>query len=222
MSKTRQSQLFERNEHILTTAQTLLLENDELNLDELANTLNLAKGTLYRHFASKDELLLQLLIRFETHLAINHDIDDDPSARLARWLCLLLANPKKTALFHQIEQRLADLPLADGFAELYHIRQERLSVLTAICEQYLQKIPSTLNAQDYLLRLWAMAQGGALLLNSSFYQRHLGSRFKFICCLIEDALDLPKLYKAPKPVLPPTPKEEDEFSPFGKLNPPTL
>lgn len=222
MSKLRQTVIFERNERILNTAQALLLETDELNLDELCRRLDLAKGTLYKHFGSKDELLLQLLIRFEIHLAINHEIDDDSSARLARWLYVLLTNSRQTALFHQLEEHLANLPLIDGFAELYHIRQERLTVLTAICEQYLQKVPSTLTAKDYLLRLWAMAQGGVLLLNSSFYQRHLGSRSKFIHSLIEDALDLPKLYKVPKTATPPTPKEEDDFSPFGKLNPPTL
>lgn len=224
MSKTRQSQLMERNERILSTAETLLLESDDnsLTLDELATTLALAKGTLYKHFGSKDELFLQLLIRFETQLAISHEIDDDPSARLARWLFFTLNNPKKTLVFQTLEADLVNLPLIDGFNELYHIRQERMSLLYDIAKAYLEKIPSTLPAEDYLAKLWAMAHGGAILLNSSFYQRHLGDRYAFICGLVCDALDLPKLYKAPKVAQAPAPKEEDVFSPFGKLNPPTL
>lgn len=224
MSKTRQSQLMERNERILCTAEELLLESDDstLTLDELADTLALAKGTLYKHFGSKDELLLHLLIRHETRLAISHEIDDDPSARLARWLFSVLHTPKKTMIFQRLESDLVNLPLIDGFNELYQIRQERMAVLHSIAKAYLNKIPSTLPAEDYLAKLWTMAQGGAMLLNSSFYQRHLGDRYAFICGLVCDALDLPKLYKAPKVAQAPAPKEEDVFSPFGKLNPPTL
>lgn len=223
MSKGRQSQLFERNEWILSTAELLLLnsENHDLTLDELAKALELAKGTLYRHFGSKDELFLQLLIRHETRLAISHEINDDASARLARWLLMALFESKKTMMFQMLEDRLVNLPLNDGFNELYQIRQERLTVLHAMAQDYLQKIPSTLSAREYLARLWAIAQGGAMLLNSSFYQRHF-NRHAFMWGLVRDALDLPKLYKAPKVAQPPAPKEEDAFSPFGKLNPPTL
>lgn len=222
MSKTRRSQLFERNERILTTAETLLLDNDTLNLDELAQALDLAKGTLYKHFGSKDELLLQLLIRHETRLAISHEIDDDPSARLTRWLLMILSNPKKTTTFQRLEADLVNLPLIDGFNELYQIRQERMTILHGIASTYLNKISSTLSAEAYLAKLWVIAQGGTMLLISSFYQRYLGSRNAFIWSLIDDALELPKRHKAPKVAQPPAPKEEDVFSPFGKLIPPTL
>lgn len=224
MSKTRYSQLAERNERILSTAQRLLLESDthDLTLDELACHLDLAKGTLYKHFESKDNLLLHILIRHETHLAINHEIDDDPSARLARWLLSALVHAKQTVVFQNLEERLVNSTLTDGFGELYQIRQERIMTLYHTAQDYLQIIPSTLLARDYLAKLWLMAQGGATLLNSSFYQRHLGDRQAFIFSLIQDALDLPKLYKAPKAPAQPTPKEDDVFSPFGKLNPPII
>ena len=64
-------ELFEiRESKILQTAEQLILESGEgdLTLDSLAQHLDLAKGTLYKHFASKDELLLRILIHDERKL----------------------------------------------------------------------------------------------------------------------------------------------------------
>ena len=43
-----------RKEKILSVAEKLLLENNqEITLDELVAELDIAKGTLYKHFRSK-------------------------------------------------------------------------------------------------------------------------------------------------------------------------
>ena len=57
MSK-RKDKFIARHQRILQTAEAMLLESGDyrLILDELAKKLQLAKGTLYRHFTSKDEL----------------------------------------------------------------------------------------------------------------------------------------------------------------------
>ena len=54
----RQQQFKNREEVILAVAEQLLLESGEgdITLDSLAEQLDLAKGTLYKHFTSKDEL----------------------------------------------------------------------------------------------------------------------------------------------------------------------
>mgnify|MGYP003416552594 CR=1 FL=1 len=58
----RQQQFKNREEVILAVAEQLLLESGEgdITLDSLAEQLDLAKGTLYKHFTSKDELFLLL------------------------------------------------------------------------------------------------------------------------------------------------------------------
>ena len=54
----RQAQFRAREVLIFQVAEQLLLENGEsgMTLDALAAELDLAKGTLYKHFQSKDEL----------------------------------------------------------------------------------------------------------------------------------------------------------------------
>lgn len=66
----RQAQFRAREVLIFQIAEQLLLENGEagMTLDALAAELDLAKGTLYKHFQSKDELYMLLIIRNERML----------------------------------------------------------------------------------------------------------------------------------------------------------
>ncbi len=66
----RQAQFKAREELIFSTAENLLLEYGEsgMTLDTLAADLDIAKGTLYKHFQSKDELYILLIIRNEQKL----------------------------------------------------------------------------------------------------------------------------------------------------------
>ena len=70
-------------------------------------------------------------------------------------------------------------------------RDRRLIDLTS---QYLQSQNSGLSTRDYLSTIWAIGQGGASLLNSSFYQRYLGRRDTLRVALVQQMLDLPKQY----------------------------
>ena len=194
----RQQQFKQREENILAMAEQLLLEtgNGDITLDSLADQLDLAKGTLYKHFASKDELYLRIIIRYEEQLFLINEIDDDPAAGVARIILQQLLNPQKALLLNQIEERLASSAtgLNRMFGELYDIRRARMKRLIKITSHYLQNQNSGLSTRDYLSTIWAMGQGGASLLNSSFYQRYLGRRDTLRYALVQQILDLPKQY----------------------------
>lgn len=213
----------QREQLILTTAESLLLESadGDLTLDDLARELDIAKGTLYKHFSSKDELFLQVLIHHETRLFQMNTISDDPSAQIVRMILQILINPQRAMLFNQLEERLAGTAssVSPSFKNLYSIRRERMNRLLDTVALYLERHNSSLSTRDYLSTIWAMGQGGAILLNSSFYQRYLGRRDTLIVALVRQILDVPKLYKKPKIKEEPKP---DAFSPFGKLTPPVL
>ena len=194
----RQQQFKQREENILAMAEQLLLEtgNGDITLDSLADQLDLAKGTLYKHFASKDELYLRIIIRYEEQLFLINEIEDDPAAGVARIILQQLLNPQKALLLNQIEERLASSAtgLNRMFGELYDIRRARMKRLIDIASHYLQNQNSGLSTRDYLSTIWAMGQGGASLLNSSFYQRYLGRRDTLRYALVQQILDLPKQY----------------------------
>ncbi len=67
----RQAQFRARETLIFQVAEQLLtwkMAKTGMTLDALAAELDLAKGTLYKHFQSKDELYMLLIIRNERML----------------------------------------------------------------------------------------------------------------------------------------------------------
>ena len=78
------------------------------------------------------------------------------------------------------------------FSELYQVRKSRLRIIIRMTEQYLKSIHSQMEVRDYLASIWALTHGAAAILNSSFYQRYLGSRDTLRVAYIDQALAMPK------------------------------
>lgn len=194
----RQAQFRAREALIFQVAEQLLLENGEsgMTLDALAAELDLAKGTLYKHFQSKDELYMLLIIRNEQMLLeMIHDVEKGFPEHLAFFMLHHLHHPERAVLFHQIEERLATTAqgIQDLFYSLYQIRKQRLRIIIRMTEQYLESTESLMSVRDYLASIWAITQGGASILNSSFYQRYLGARDTLRVALIDQALAIPTI-----------------------------
>ncbi len=197
----RQAQFRAREALIFDVAERLLLESGEMGmtLDALALELDLAKGTLYKHFQSKDELYLMLIIRNEEALlAMIKDNQGDFPARLVFYMLHHLHHPERTVLFHQIEERLSAGAQGLGvlFNQLYRTRKQRLRLIIGITQNHLKNINSTMPMRDYLAAIWSMTQGAAAMLNSTFYQRYLGSRDTFRVAVIDQMLALPHQSKS--------------------------
>ncbi|MBQ5173873.1 TetR family transcriptional regulator [Acinetobacter pittii] len=193
----RQAQFRAREVLIFQVAEQLLLENGEagMTLDVLAAELDLAKGTLYKHFQSKDELYMLLIIRNERMLLeMVQDTEKAFPEHLAFFMLHHLHHPERTVLFHQIEEKLSIT--AQGvhhlFHELYQVRKQRLRIIIRMTDHYLESIQSSMPTRDYLASIWSLTHGAAAILNSSFYQRYLGSRDTLRGAYIDQALALPK------------------------------
>lgn len=196
----RQAQFRARETLIFQVAEQLLLENGEsgMTLDALAAELDLAKGTLYKHFQSKDELYMMLIVRNENMLLeMIQDSGKAYSEHLAFFMLHHLHHPERTVLFHQIEERLSTTGVGVNllFTELYHIRKQRLRIIIRMTESYLGSIESVMSVRDYLASIWSLTYGAAAILNSSFYQRYLGSRDTLRVAYIDQALAIPKQVK---------------------------
>ncbi|AMW79124.1 TetR family transcriptional regulator [Acinetobacter sp. TGL-Y2] len=193
----RQAQFRAREALIFQVAEQLLLENGEsgMTLDALAAELDLAKGTLYKHFQSKDELYMLLIIRNERMLLeMVRDTEKGFPEHLAFFMLHHLHHPERTVLFHQIEERLSTTGQGINhlFSEMYQIRKSRLRIIIRMTENHLEAIQSAMSSRDYLASIWSVTHGGAAILNSSFYQRYLGCRDTLRVTLIDQALMLPK------------------------------
>ena len=122
-----------------------------MTLDALAAELDLAKGTLYKHFQSKDELYMLLIIRNECMLLeMIQDSDKVFAEHLAFFMLHHLHHPERTVLFHQIEERLSTTGQGINhlFNELYQVRKSRLRVIIRMTETYLLEIGSGMSSRD--------------------------------------------------------------------------
>ena len=195
MSSVRQQNFLLRKEKILATAETLLLDNNQdITLSELASELDIAKGTIYKHFKSKNQLYLELVILNEQRLLeISKKYNHDIKIYVSQYMLYNMLNSNRTILLHIIEERLTnnEKKLKDLFEELYQIREQRILEIKELFSQHLKILDSAMSIRDYLSYIWTVTYGASLLLNSTHYQKSIGSRERLIKLYVNQALMTP-------------------------------
>ncbi|MFV5490766.1 TetR/AcrR family transcriptional regulator [Acinetobacter sp. ASP199] len=192
MSSVRQQNFLLRKEKILSMAESLLLDNiEDITLNELASEMDIAKGTIYKHFKSKNQLYLELIILNEKRLLeISKRFNTDFRTYVSEYMLYHLHNANRTILLHMIEERLTNTEkgLKELFQELYQVREERILSIRDITREYLDANNSSMSIRDYLSFIWTVTYGASLLLNSTSYQKAIGSRERLIELYVNQAL----------------------------------
>lgn len=192
MSSVRQQNFLLRKEKILSMAENLLLDNNEdITLNELASEMDIAKGTIYKHFKSKNQLYLELIILNEQRLLeISKRFNTDFRTYVSEYMLYHLHNSNRTILLHMIEERLTNTEkgLKELFQELYQVREERILSIRDITREYLDTNNNSMSIRDYLSFIWTVTYGASLLLNSTSYQKAVGSRERLIELYVNQAL----------------------------------
>ncbi len=160
MSSVRQQNFLLRKEKILATAETLLLDNNQdITLSELASELDIAKGTIYKHFKSKNQLYLELVILNEQRLLeISKKYNHDIKIYVSQYMLYNMLNSNRTILLHIIEERLTnnEKKLKELFEELYQIREQRILEIKELFSQHLKFLDSAMSIRDYLSYIWTV------------------------------------------------------------------
>lgn len=195
MISVRQQNFLLRKEKILAMAETLLLDNNQdITLSELATELDIAKGTIYKHFKSKNQLYLELIILNEKRLLeLSKKYNPDIKSYVSQYMLYNMLNSNRTILLHVIEERLTnnERKLKDLFEELYQIRESRILEIRDLFANHLKALNSSMSIRDYLSYIWTVTYGASLLLNSTHYQKSIGSRERLIKLYVNQALMTP-------------------------------
>ncbi|MNY93441.1 division inhibitor protein [compost metagenome] len=195
MTSVRQQNFLLRKEKILAMAETLLLDNNQdITLSELATELDIAKGTIYKHFKSKNQLYLELIILNENRLLeISQKHNNDIKTYVSEYMLYNMLNSNRTILLHVIEERLTnnERKLKELFEKLYQIREQRIIEIKDMTSDYLKSLDSAMSIRDYLSYVWTVTYGASLLLNSTYYQKSIGSRERLIKLYVNQALMTP-------------------------------
>ena len=161
----------ERANRILDAAETLIQRfgYKKTTMDDIARQAGVAKGTLYLHWKTRDDLFLALLIRERTR--VNHDIQqkitNDPEGGTLHGMMkhatlMALTNPIIKALMIQDAEMLGELARTD-FAKDDIERRIAINriLLETLRSQGVLRTDIELDKQLYML--WAISIGFLLV-----------------------------------------------------------
>ncbi len=141
-SRLKERQRVEREHLILQAADELLLEKGyhDTSIEDIAARVGISKGTIYLHFASKEDLVFALLERGVRQLqATLDDILSSPGTpreklyAVMQQMCAGMMSRQRLqlaeALFHDPELRGRLMERRESFGALWDVPRERISAL---------------------------------------------------------------------------------------------
>ena len=190
---TRKAQEFrQREQQILDAALQLFLSlgEDRVTVEMIADRVGIGKGTIYKHFETKNEIYLLLLLRYEEDLGdlFASISEHDDKERLAReYFRFRINDPARYQLCDRLENKvIKDHVVPELVEQLHQIRAANFDRLNSIVqarvdEGSLEPVPSTY----HICSAWALAHGAVALMQSPFYQRLIDDKEDFLDFLVE-------------------------------------
>lgn len=169
----------QREEEVLQAALDLFLEHgeDKVTVEMIAEKVGIGKGTIYKHFETKDEIYLLLMTRYEEEMAQMFQRIEETSEhkeQLAKEFFLFrIKDPKRYMLFDRLEQKLVAAKAVPELLERLHkIRSSNAEKLNRIVEMRI-KDGSLEDVPPYfhVCAAWALAHGAVALMQSEFYNK---------------------------------------------------
>ncbi|MGQ9425287.1 TetR/AcrR family transcriptional regulator [Gilvimarinus sp. F26214L] len=171
----------QREQKILDAALELLVEHGEetVTVEQIANHVDIGKGTIYKHFTSKVEIYMRLLFDYERQLldrlkdAIKAAEGGDYAAPARAYFESRMSDPTKDRLFQRLEEKIIALKQApELIAELHQMRNNVFEAMNDVLtrriqEGYLQDVPP----HYYYYTYWALTQGAVELFHSKAFPR---------------------------------------------------
>jgi len=171
----------QREQKILDAALELLLEHGEetVTVEQIANHVDIGKGTIYKHFTSKIEIYMKLLFNYEEQLlerltaAIIKAEEGDVAAPARAYFESRMSNPVKDRLFQRLEEKIISLKQApEMIAELHKMRDDTIETQNDIFNRRIQEgLLQDVPPHYYYYTYWALTQGAVELFHSKAFSR---------------------------------------------------
>lgn len=157
--------------NILEVAERIIIRNEqELVVSDLAEQVNMSRGTVYKYIKSKNQLYLEILIKNEKRLLeISMQYDGTMYNYLSKYMKYHLEYSLRTIKLHQLEEKITNKErnLNLLFQELYVIREKRILAIRSLAVTHLTLRNSTLSVSHYFSYIWSITYGIALLISSN-------------------------------------------------------
>ena len=166
-----------REQEILDTALPLFLEQgeDSVTVEMIADEVGIGKGTIYKHFKSKAEIYLRLMLDYERDLAEllhSETIERDEEALSREYFAFRMSDPDRYRLFDRLEEKVVKTSqLPEMVEELHQIRASNFNHLTGVIQERidegkLEDVP----AYFHYCAAWALVHGAMAMYHSPFWR----------------------------------------------------
>ena len=121
-----------REQEIVESAKSLLIDHhvDKMTVAEIAKKASIGKGTIYKHFQTKNEILVRIMLDYEKGISVelkkglDRAKEGDPGAVSKAYFESRLANPADDRLVQKLEDKLADAEdVKEQMMQFYQIRR---------------------------------------------------------------------------------------------------
>jgi AcrR family transcriptional regulator len=186
----RKAQEFKRREDKILEIALHLFRNqgeDKVTVEMIADQVGIGKGTIYKHFKSKSDIYIRLLVSYENELAdilATRDFSD-PESIWSNYFEFRMNDPEQSMLFDRLEEKLLkSCHFSESIESVYKIRSGNMAVLATLVEKRiesgkLEQVP----AYFHLCAAWALVHGAVALRDSSYFQSFIKDKeafFKFL------------------------------------------
>ena len=181
-----------REQEILDTALQLFLSEgeDSVTVEMIAEAVGIGKGTIYKHFNSKAEIYLRLMLDYERDLAELFQSDNvarDREALSRAYFEFRMSDPQRYRLFDRLEEKVVKTRQVPELVEQLHsIRTSNFQRLTSLIEGRidegkLEDVPPYF----HYCAAWALVHGAVALYHSPFWRYVLEDQEGFFQFLME-------------------------------------
>jgi len=162
-----------REERIIKAAIELFLEEsiDRITVSKIASRAGIGKGTVYKHFLTKNEILIRIILDYERNITksltagIERAEAGDSGAAAKAYFQSRLENPRLDRLMQQLEDRLVESgEVTSEINALYELRRSNKDALSGLMTQLIDRgVLEDVPPHFHYLACWALAQGAVEL-----------------------------------------------------------
>lgn len=162
-----------REQRIIDAAIELFLESsiDRITVSKIAVRAGIGKGTVYKHFLTKNEILIRIILDYERNITksltegIGRAGAGDSGAAAKSYFQSRLENPKLDRLTQQLEDRLIESgDVIEQVKELHQLRLSNEDALNGLTSKLIERgVLEDVPPHFHYLACWALAQGAVEL-----------------------------------------------------------
>ncbi len=165
----KKRRFLKREQHIIDTALRLLIKQgiDQVTVSAISKEAGIGKGTVYKHFQSKAEIMMRIMLDYEQNIGANLQAGivaterGDPGAAAKAYFSSRLSNPALDRLVQQLEARLENSPeVSAQMAEVHAVRRSTAQALNQMVAKLIKRgLLEDVPPHYHYLACWALAQG---------------------------------------------------------------